>query len=348
MLLREVFMKKMFEDRKWLLLILAIVLVVALVIGIVVVTSGSEDPANVATSDEAQPIETEETGETDDEEGEDSYFPPASEVTEETESTEAIIVGPTESYEPEVPDVTEVNGSGVVEDEPTEAPTEAPTEEPTEPPTEVPTEKPTEAPDDEPEETKPKETKPKETEPVETEPVETEPATTVKEYDFGGYDPTNITAKVFSSWDEETGQAFIDTYSPIIDSYDLDARFRYSCVVYAGTDPYSMGKNGIWAAYEDGYNYILTSVCPYCGETMCEDSVYQDDRWGDTLIDHDRCSEYDIKKDSRYYCQDCGLPLAHYAEVGEMCCYRSTFGKGICPNCEEYYGNLTCHSCEKV
>lgn len=328
-------MKKMFEDRKWLLLILAIVLVVALVIGIVVVTSGSEEPANVATSDEAQPIETEETGETDDEEGEDSYFPPASEVTEETESTEAIIVGPTESYEPEVPDVTEVNGSGVVEDEPTEAPTEAPTEEPTEPPTEAPTEKPTEVPDDEPEETKPKE----------TEPVETEPATTAKEYDFGGYDPTNITAKVFSSWDEETGQAFIDTYDPIIDSYDLDARFRYSCVTTGPVvDPYSMGKNGIWAASEDGYNYILTSVCPYCGETMCEDSVYRDDRWGNTLIDHTRCSKYDIKKDSRYYCQDCGLP--NYDGTTKESCNQMIFGDGICPWCEEYIGFRTCHTCK--
>ena len=85
---------------------------------------------------------------------------------------------------------------------------------------------------------------------------------------------------------------------------------------------------------------ILTEGCPYCGKTTCGISFHVTDQ-GQAFYKY--CDEYDIHKDSEYYCQVCGLPKG----VGQgKCTGASWFMRDhYCSYCGEWVGNGNCHHC---
>lgn len=333
-------MKKMFDlmmQKKWLLLVLAIVVVAALVIGIVAVTGcGEKDPnptegtSNVGVTD---PTGT--TGGNGDNTDPSDVSEPSGPISDEPDTDD-----------PGVDDPTEVPGDDPSPSDPAE---------PTLPNGEMPDVTPPPGPNDDDEDEDPSEgngsatpsTPPqddKDPDPDGDEPVIKDPKPTERpadtSHDFGGVTPSNVTIADVTPWSSSKYQAWLDTYGPQFNTWDQDTRWRWLCVTTGFVDPYY--KDGFYCGTEDGYKSLVAQweePCDYCGKSRCEDALFRNEN-GFSEIDPRRCSKYDIHKDPMEYCQTCGLIL------GENGCYKSVTGRP-CKNCGEERAPMECHTCKK-
>lgn len=261
-------MKKMFE-KKWLLLVLAIVVVAALVIGIVALTGDGEKDPNPTEG-------TSNVG-----------------VTDPTGTTggNGDITDPTD---PEVPDVTDPTGTPEIPAKPDDPQKPDGYVEPTEPDVTVP--EPTEPePDVEPDPADPTAPKPDE------DPIVGE------EHDFEGYTAETITYDVWNSWGSDTRQAFIDEVFPTItpegyNNFMRQTKYKgYFCGVERHTCRTESEHETLLEEMERG--------CEYCGKSDCDSFFVVDPQTLFTKIDCTKCPEYDEHKNPALYCQACGLPL---------------------------------------
>jgi hypothetical protein len=264
-------MKKMFDlmmQKKWLLLVLAIVVVAALVIGIVAVTGcGEKDP---------NPTEgTSNMG-----------------VTDPTGTTGGNGDN-TDPTDPEVPGVTDPEVPGVTD------PTGTP-ENPAKPDN-------PEKPDDYVEPTGPEVTIPEPTEPEEKPDVKppVDDPDVGDEIDFGGYTMGTLTADVWKSWDGDTREAFVDEFYGIATpeerhNFTVQTKYNgYTC----GVEKHTCTSDGD----HENFMAELARGCEYCGKSDCV-SFWQYDSFSlFQYTDCTKCPEYDIHKDPGEYCQTCGM-----------------------------------------
>jgi len=306
-------MKKMFDlmmQKKWLLLVLAIVVVAALVIGIVAVTGcGEKDPnPTEGTSNMGVTDPTGTTGGNGD----------------NTDPTDPEVPGVTD---PEVPGVTDPTGTPENPAKPDNPEKPDDYVEPTEPDVTVP--EPTEPePDVEPDPTDPTAPKPDE------EPIVGE------EHDFEGYTAETITYDVWNSWGSDTRQAFIDEVFPTITPEGYHNFMRQT--KYKG---YSCGFERHTCRTESEHETLLEEMergCDYCGKSDCDSFFVVDQHDLFTYVDFSKCPEYDEHKDPALYCQVCGLPLG--GASGDVVCNKFKCD-ATCDYCGKELKAYECHKC---
>lgn len=108
--------------------------------------------------------------------------------------------------------------------------------------------------------------------------------------------------------------------------------------------PYSCGAEGHHCSGPETHTFILNlelEGCEYCGSHNCQ-SFYTTNEWGDTRYTPSKCPKYDIKKDSGYYCQECGKECGSGSP--DKCI--QFVNSDNCPNCGEWVEGWTCHSCK--
>lgn len=327
-------MKKMFENKKWLVLsALAAVLVVALVVGIFALAGNGEKEPNptegtsnvgdsTGTTGSNGNEVTEPSGNTDD----------PSDVTEPTGTPE----NPAKPENPEFPD------DYVEPSEPDEDDTD---EEVVAPPAE----------DEEgdgpvnPDDTGTSSDitfsggsyvgNPGDDDETIVDPNPTNPTPTPEpepEYDFTGITIGNVTYAQWSSWDDATQQAFLDATS--LTDATFDERYNYWCaILYEGG--YDCGYENHYCAYESEHNELVAAMaegCPYCGEHDCVSFYARDDKIGVTMINYHKCPMYNDN------CEVCGLP--ENGESGDLICMK--YLKDLdCYWCGEPVKAGECHRC---
>ncbi len=108
--------------------------------------------------------------------------------------------------------------------------------------------------------------------------------------------------------------------------------------------PYSCGVEGHHCDGPETHAFILNlelEGCPYCESNKCA-SFYATDEWGNTCYTPSKCPKYDIKKDSVYYCQDCGKKCG---DGKDDTCVQFV-NSADCPNCGAWVESRTCHTCK--
>lgn len=336
-------MKKMFENKKWVaLLVLAIVVVAALVIGIWAGVGCSEKDPNPTDA-----VVTDPTGTTG---GNDVTDPTSPNVTDPSDPDNTDPSDPTgtpdnpaqptdpvkpddftDPTDPSDPGTEPGTDPGTEPDDPTVGPPEVeldPNDKPAVTPT-VPEDKDDDANEDD----------------LVVEPgtSTTEPSKPPVSTDqFGGVTPSTIRYSDWQSWDRATRQAFYDLY----DIENCSPEEYHNFIKASVYKDYECGFEGHSCRTEGSHEALLKAIekgCSYCGKHDCSsffvlnpDTLYCD-------FDNRKCPEYDIKNDPVEYCQDCGLPKAA-AERGEICCRQFVVDK-TCPGCGEFVKAHECHEC---
>lgn len=312
-------MKKMFDlmmQKKWLLLVLAIVVVASLVIGIVALTGGGEKDPN-PTEGTSNVGVTDPTGTTGG--NGDNTDPEVPDVTNPTGTPE----NPTQPSDPEKPDDYV---------EPTEPDETVP--EPTSPeldPDDTPSVSPDVGGDDD------EDDKDLETPPV-TPPT---PDIDVDDEMFGGVTGATIRYSDWESWDHKTRQAFLNAYA-----YCDDPEIMHNILKATTFKDYDCGFEGHACKGENAHNALMERIaegCPYCGKHDCP-SFFALNSTLFTEYDPYACPEYDEHKDPTKYCQKCGLPKSSAAESGEKCCFSFNVD-GNCDRCGKPVKANECHEC---
>lgn len=357
-------MKKFFdENKKWLLLCLAAVLVVALVVGIVALTGGGEKDPNPTegTSNVGVTDPTGTTGGNGD--NADPTDPEVPDVTDPTGTPE----NPAKPDNPQKPDdYVEPTEPNVTVPEPTEP--EPDETEPTGTPENPAKPDDPQKPDDytdpsEPDVTVPEPTSP-ELDPDDTptvapdvdddeggtedpvvDPDDVQKPTTDTEYDFGGVTGETIRYEDWASWDAKTRQAFYNEYL----TNDTPPEVIHNIHKATTYKDYECGVEGHICRTEGQHEARLEEMakgCMYCGKSDCvsffvlnEYDLYHD-------IDFTKCPEYEITKDPTKYCQDCGLPKSGAADSGDTVCRKVVVDKD-CSWCGEPVKAKECHHCIK-
>ncbi len=99
-------------------------------------------------------------------------------------------------------------------------------------------------------------------------------------------------------------------------------------------------------AHHDGVMKYIEQGCLMCGRHDCPCLLaLNKEMW--TEYDYTKCPEYDIKKDSSYYCQKCGYPIISQAKPGETGCSRVLNFDDACLNCCVMIHVGECHHCVK-
>ena len=109
-------------------------------------------------------------------------------------------------------------------------------------------------------------------------------------------------------------------------------------------EQYNCGAQGHHCDGPETHAYVLNlelDGCPYCGSNECA-SFYATDEWRQTCYTPSKCPEYDIHKDSVYYCQTCGKKCGDGR--GSTCVQFVESCE--CPNCGKHVDSWTCHSCK--
>lgn len=112
---------------------------------------------------------------------------------------------------------------------------------------------------------------------------------------------------------------------------------------------YDCGYAGHWCTNDFEHAYAMAQIalgCEHCGKHDCV-SLFSHNEWGGWEYDHTLCPEYDVTKDPDAYCEYCGLPKWHVAEVGEMCCTRGIIIDFECTDCGGIIYVDQCHHCIK-
>ena len=260
-------------------------------------------------------------------------------------------------------------------------PTQSKPTETTAPETTPPTE--TIPPETEPAATEPAETDPPETQPPATEPPATEPAPV--EYEYGNHYVRILNYTPASGehghiyWNEDgVGKYYHAEYSFDVDyktiTYDIwcswswltQAAFRSSQTCSYATDytmtpdenyyfdrvtlyeDYSCGYEGHYCKSKAGHEHfleILAAGCHYCARSDCP-SFFARNEWGFNETDRYLCPEYDIYRDSDFYCQDCGRPTHRINPDRTQHCFGYVYDMN-CHYCGVWVEAFACHTCKQ-